>query len=165
MEAWIIPGLRNSEKYDGAQSAVKRVALRRSIDVLDSPLRRGRKWEIFSGRNAYTRVANNIGSLPIVRLICSLGEGGSSKPPTPRISESLVFSTCPANTPFPVNYNYRRRLNVLRPEPTINFPNVGGRGLCLQFGKVGRLLDSVLIPWITISIDFPVFEQQSVCGI
>lgn len=97
--------------------------------------------------------------------IWSLGEGGSSKPPTPRISESLVFSTCPANTPFPVNYNYRRRLNVLRPEPTINFPNVGGRGLCSQFGKVGRLLDSVLIPWITISIDFPVFEQQSVCGI
>lgn len=170
MEAWIIPGLRNSEKYDGAQSAVKRVALRRSIDVLDSPLRAGngkyfreemhtRAWKITLDR------CQSYGWVRWPSCICSLGEGGSSKPPTPRISESLVFSTCPANTPFPVNYNYRRRLNVLRPEPTINFPNVGGRGLCSQFGKVGRLLDSVLIPWITISIDFPVFEQQSVCRI
>lgn len=165
----IIPGLRNSEKYDGAQSAVKRVALRRSIDVLDSPLRRGRKYFREEMHTRAWRITldrcQSYGWVRWPSCICSLGEGGSSKPPTPRISESLVFSTCPANTPFPVNYNYRRRLNVLRPEPTINFPNVGGRGLCSQFGKVGRLLDSVLIPWITISIDFPVFEQQSVCRI
>lgn len=93
--------------------------------------------------------------------IWSLGEGGSSKPPTPRISESLVFSTCPANTPFPVNYNYRRRLNVLRPEPTINFPNVG-EGCARNSGKWGVFS----IPFWSRELRFPLislFSNNRVC--
>lgn len=105
----------------------------------------GRKWEIFSGRNAYTRVANNIGSLPIVRLstltfayLFFEEGGGSCRPATTRISESLVFSACPANTPFPVNYNYRRRLNVLRPERRLIFQMSSGcEGCARNSGKWG----------------------------
>lgn len=56
------------------------------------------------------------------------GREGSCRPTRiPRISESVVFSSCRANTPLPVNYNYRRRWTSLDRRLIFEMSSGGGR--------------------------------------
>lgn len=75
-----------------------------------------------------------------------LFQGGSCRPTRiPRISESVVFSSCRANTPLPVNYNYRRRWTSLD-------RGVGRRLIFEMSSGEGRVRNSG--KWAVFSISF-----------
>lgn len=140
-------------------SAVKRVALGRSIDVFHSPVPakgagNGKYFPEEMHTRAWRITLDRCQSYVDLRVSVLWGRerGGSCRPATTRISESLVFSACPANTPFPVNYNYRRRLNVLRPERRLIFQMSSGcEGCARNSGKWGVFS----IPFWSRELRFP----------